>query len=250
MSKLTPASLGSDDELSDRERLALAFGILREHKWYAPTEWSSTLCCTSCGWERVAAKFGYNEESWQELPYEEEPLSMWWTSESDSVAFYGKLDESPMTADMSRQLTEVWGDGDSPETMSEWIQEHADDIVTDERVARTTEYVNLVADLALQWSGPVDAMRLAVATLRSVGLDVTEPARPTQCIYVHPRETSFRISSREDGRVALWFGYAAMNPRTLPQAVLTQADVQALLASLLLGEVLMESDADSDADEQ
>ncbi len=230
MEKLTPELLGED--VTDRERLALAFGILRENGWYAPTEWSSTLCCTPCGWQRVTERFGLAEEEWDALPFEDEPLSIWWHSQGDSVAFCGATEESPLTEGMHSLITQAMRDNETQEEKSTWLEAHSAEILADERVARLTLYSTLICDLTLHWSGPMLQMKLAVATLRSVGLTVTEANSPEQCIVVHPTTTQVRTHRRGDGRVAVWFGYSALSDTALPSAVLSDADLSMLRGAL------------------
>jgi hypothetical protein len=230
MEKLTPDLLGED--VTDRERLALAFGILRENGWFAPTEWSSTLCCTPCGWKRVCERFGIEDDEWDELPYDKEPLSVWWHSQGDSVAFCGADNESPLTDSMHERIVQAMHEHPTSEEKSEWLADHRDEIIADERIARLTLYSNLICDLSLHWSGSMMQMRLAVATLRSVGLVVTEPNDPAQCITVHPRTTQLRTHRRGDGRVAVWFGYGALDDTSLPSVVLSEDDLALLRGAL------------------
>ncbi len=233
-SELTLAMLGDTSDLTDRERLALAFGILREQGWFAPVEWSTSLCCSKHGWEKVTENFGVTPEEWMALEYAEEPPSIWWHAQADSLAFYGSLDSPPMSKEMEDTIDRLYQEsGEDEEIVADWIEAHADEIEADEVIERTTKLVHLVGYLALHFSGGMENMKKAVTVLRSVGLCVSEPVQPNFPLVVHPSITPFVAKWRTvDDRIALWFNNEALKPEGLPNALLSQEDARGLIRML------------------
>ena len=237
LSELTRASLGEINDLNDRERLALAFGILRESGWFAPIEWSTSLCCTPHGWAQVGEHFSITADEWAELPYEDEPPTIWWNVQTDTLAFLGTLAEMPMSEVMEKRIDAVYDSFQNDATVSDpeaalaaWMDEHEGEIISDETVQRTTVLVDLVDGLRLHWSGGTARMLEAVEVLRSVGLHVSEATNPSQTIMIHPRHTPMQAAVRvSDGRLALWFNSAAFSLDNTPTAVLSREDAEALI---------------------
>lgn len=161
------------DDMSDRERLAVAFGMLRQAGWFAPTTWSGHMCCSTCGWTEIVhndPEFAWDTDK-----------SIWWHASADSAAFVSDDDDLPLGAD----LLQAWKNAEDPE---EWVHEHQDEIRASSFLVRMNEsrYQYLVDDLALHWSGGKDAALVAVKVLRSVGFNVTPPATEDDCIVIHP----------------------------------------------------------------
>ena len=230
-SELTLASLGETTDLTDRERLALAFGILREQGWFAPVEWSTTLCCTPHGWEKVVDHFGMTRDQWMETPFDKEPPTLWWNTHSDSAAFLGTVTEAPMSEEMEEQLDKIYADsGDDETVVAAWMEEHQAEVDADEVVTRMTTLVNLVDELGLHWSGGMDKMQEAVNVMRSVGLCVSESNHPNNMIVVHPTNTPVAAKRRKiDGRIALWFNHDAIKAEGPPIVVLSKDDALGLI---------------------
>jgi hypothetical protein len=240
MPELTLESLGAGDDLNDRERLALAFGILREKGWFAPVEWSATLCCTGHGWQNVVEHFGMDRQQWMDTDYDDEPPTIWWHSVNDSAAFLGTVNESPMSEAMEERIDAVF-DGfhadasiEDPEAATaQWMEEHQDELDADEMIERTTVLVSLVDDLSLHWSGGMERMVEATAVLRSVGLTVSEAPSPHDVIRIHPRHQPMIVKVRKvDGKLALWFDAEADGQ---PLVVLGRADAEGLIDMLQQG---------------
>jgi hypothetical protein len=230
-SELTLASLGETADLTDRERLALAFGILREQGWYAPVEWSTTLCCTPHGWEKVIAHFGMTKDQWMDTDFDKEPPTVWWNAPADTAAFLGSLTDAPMSKEMEDRLDAIYeAAGDDEDAVAEWMEAHQAELDADEVIERTTNLVNLVDELGLHWSGGMGRMQEAVAVMRSVGLCVSESSHPNNMIVVHPTCTPVAAKRRKiDGRIALWFNHGAIKAEGSPQVVLSKDDALALI---------------------
>lgn len=226
--------LDADVELNDRERLALAFGILREQGWFAPIEWSSTLCCANHGWVKVCEHFEMSDEQWMETDFEDEPPTIWWNSQSDSMAFYGKASEAIMSAEMEARVDAVYEESGSDEdAVVAWMIEHQDELDADEHIERTTHFTTLIDTLPLNWSGGMSRMHEAVEVLRSVGLIVTEAVDPNRRITIHPVHTPMMAKLRDpDDRIALWFNTEARIDADTPHTILTRADAQGLIEML------------------
>lgn len=233
-SELTLASLGETTDLTDRERLALAFGILREKGWFAPIEWSTTLCCTPHGWSQVSDHFGMTLEQWMDTDFDDEPPTIWWHTQSDSAAFYGTVSDTPMSEEMEDRIDAIYhANGDSSEFVAAWMEEHQDELEADELIERTTRLVSLVDELTLHWSGGMERMTDAVAVLRSVGLTVSEAGHPNTMIIVHPRHTPLAAKRRAvDGHIALWFNGAAVSADGPPDVVLSRDDAIGLIDTI------------------
>jgi hypothetical protein len=229
--ELTLASLGETTDLTDRERLALAFGILREQGWFAPVEWSTTLCCTPHGWEKVIEHFGMTKDQWMETDFDHEPPTLWWNTPADSAAFLGTFTESPMTTEMEERLDAIYeASGDDDEAVAAWMEAHQDELDADEVIERTTHLVNLVDELGLHWSGGMAKMQEAVDVMRSVGLCVSESSHPNHLIVVHPTNTPVAAKRRRiDGRIALWFNHGALQAEGAPLVVLSRDDALGLI---------------------
>lgn len=227
-SELTLASLGDLTELSDRERLALAFGMLREQGWFAPIEWSTSLCCTSHGWQQVVEKFDMTAAQWMDTAFDDEPPTIWWHVQNDSAAFFGVPNEVPMSEAMEERIDEVFASLNEDEyAFAAWMNDHRDELEADELIERTTKLVSLVDDLSIHWSGGMERMHAAVELFRSVGLTVSEAANPNETIIVHPRHTPILVKVRTaDGRLALWFSPEGDGP---PLAVLSRSDALGLI---------------------
>ena len=232
MTKLSLDALpDSEVELTDRDRIALAFGILREEGWFAPIEWCGTLCCANHGWVQVCEHFGMSEDAWIATEFADEPPSIWWHSQADSIAFYGSLTEAVMSPEMEARMDALYeASGGDDEAVAEWMIAHQDEMDADELIERTTKLVNLVDTLAINWSGGMEKMNQAIEVLRSVGLTVTEPVDPSFRIVVHPTRTPLQVKVREsDGRIALWFDTDARNDTRMPSAVLSRKDARDLM---------------------
>jgi len=221
-------------DLTDRERLALAFGILREQGWFAPIDWSVTTCCVGHGWSAVHERIGVTHEEWDEIEFDDEPATVWWTTQADSLAFYGTATEAVMSPEMEARVDAVYAEfGEDEDAVEQWMIEHADELDADEMIERTTKLVNLVDLLSLNWSGGMAKMNEAVAVLRSVGLIVTEPPTPNQRITVHAAHTPMQVKVRiPDNRIAVWFDTAARIDSDMPHAVLTREDAEGLIEML------------------
>jgi hypothetical protein len=238
--ELTLASLGETTDLTDRERLALAFGILREKGWFAPVEWSVTLCCTGHGWQKVVEHFGMDRQQWMDTEYDDEPPTIWWHSVNDSGAFLGTMTESPMSEAMEERIDAVF-DGfmadettEDPEAATaQWMEDHQEELDADEMIERTTVLVDLVDDLSLHWSGGMGRMAEAVEVLRSVGLTVSEAISPHDTLRIHPRHQPMIVKVRKvDGKLALWFDADAEGQ---PLVVLSRSDAEGLIDMLQQG---------------
>lgn len=220
-------------ELTDRDRLALAFGMLREQGWFAPIEWCATLCCSNHGWAQICEHFDLSSEEWMETHFENEPATIWWNSQSDSLAFFGTLSETVMSPAMEARLDAVYEESGHDDTvMEQWLLEHDDEIDADERIERTTKLVNLVDILPLNWSGGMERMREAVAVLRSVGLIVSEAVSPNDRIHVHPAHPPVQVRVRDDGHLAVWMGSEEHVAARMPDVVLTREAAQNLATQL------------------
>lgn len=229
-SDLTLASFGDTEDLTDRERLALAFGILRERGWFAPVDWSTSLCCTSHGWEQVVGNFNMTKLQWMDTEYDDEPPTLWWHTHSDSAAFCGSVSEAPLSAEMEAKIESVYASsGEDERVLAAWMEEHQDELDADEKIARMTKYVTLLEGLSLHWSGGMAHMDEAVGVLRSVGLVVSAAEDPNHSIFVHPSQPPILVGMRDDGHVALSFG---VRDGDLPTVVLRRDDVLDLITML------------------
>lgn len=204
-------------ELTDRERLALAFGILRERGWFAPIEWASSQCCSQHGWIALLEHFAISEADWLLIPSEDEPPSIWWTKQLDSAAFCGSPEDMPHTPDMVERIDAVYDAlGQDGDALTEWMDEHSDELDADEVIARQTLTINLIDTLELHWSGGIDKMIEAVEVLRSVGLPVSPAETFDRRIQVHAKEASLRVCLRPDNYVSMWFGASAQDYLSVP----------------------------------
>lgn len=221
-------------DLNDRERLAFAFGILREQGWFAPIEWAATLCCSTHGWVQVCEHFGISEEQWVETEFDDEPPTIWWNSQADSLAFCGEVGDAVMSDEMEARLDQVYADSDGDEDIvTQWLIEHEDEVDADEIIARSMKHTTLLDMLPLNWSGGMARMAEAVEVLRSVGLVVTEAVDPNRRIVIHPAHTPMQAKVRRaDGRIALWFNIEALKDADTPHAIVTREDAQELIGML------------------
>lgn len=232
----------SGADLNDRERLALAMGILREQGWFAPIEWGATLCCANHGFTQMCEHFGYSAEEWMEIEFADEPPSLWWNVQADSFAFQGSAAASTvMSPEMSERVDAAYAEfGDDDELMTQWLLDHDDELNADEMIVRSTTLVNLVATLGLNWSGGMDKAAEAVEVLRSVGLLVAMPREPSERIHVHPRHTPMHVARHEGDSVALWFGPHEKSETKMPDLVLSRSSAEDLMA--LLGAAMIKHD--------
>lgn len=170
--------------MTDRDRLAAAFDILRNRGWFAPIQWSAKMCCSECGWREV-----------------ESHPSVWWTSDADNMAFLCVGQEVPLTADVKTALLA----SDDP---SSWARTHRSEITQASLVVKTGDpaYQTLRGDLALNWSWPgapeeegaKEAAQEVVDVLISCGLDATMPTSRYECITVHPQPGNMDINAFMD----------------------------------------------------
>ncbi len=228
-------------ELTDRDRLALAFGMLREQGWFAPIEWCMTLCCANHGWDQICEHFDMAPDEWMNIDFEDEPPTLWWNSQSDSLAFYGTLTDAVMSPAMEERLDALYVEaGEDESVVAQWMLTHQDELDYDEMTERTTKLVNLVDTLPLNWSGGMERMRAAVEVLRSVGLIVTEPTSPNDRIHVHPSNPPVQVRRRADGCLAVWIGTAEHVEARMPDVVLTGKAAESLATQI--GVALIEID--------
>lgn len=164
-------------KVSDRERIAEAFGELMDRGYLLPFPgWE--ICCTNCGWHEVARQLGISDSGDEELPGDLK--TVWWHEQSDSYAFCMDADAIPQTEGFADQIPE--------DDFEEWYIAHAEEAAADSILARTTEYATLLEPLYIHWRG--DSAEIAAA-LRARGLRVKVPDGDDKCIVVFPDHSIF-----------------------------------------------------------
>lgn len=164
---------------SDRERLAEALAELAGRGYLlvgAPWE----VCCATCGWTEIARRIGAEDH----LP--EDLKTVWWHEQSDSFAFLGDPGALP-------QSDEFWDrvPDDDDEAVA-WMEEHAEEAVTDSVMARLALYNDLVEPLNLHWMGDPEEI---AAALRATGLRVVVPNSERECFEVLPVKAHFHAAA-------------------------------------------------------
>lgn len=189
-------------DVSDRERIAGAFGELASRGYLLPfASWE--VCCASCGWTEVALQTNSDDELPSDLK------TVWWDERTDSYAFCDDADATPQTSEFMRLHPDDDDDDDE-----------SNEAAADSVVARLTEYAMLVAPLYLHWRG--DGQEIAAA-LRTQGLRVQVPKTESECIVVLP--TVMPVDGQAvDGEVAVLVGSH--------QTILTVKDARRLARKL------------------
>lgn len=213
--------LADAPDLTDRDRLAWAFGELRDLGWDAPYTWGMQMCCASCGWSSVIADL----EDPDEL-FAGNVRVLFWHIRADTVAFCGtETSFDILPEDLQEQVRRA---ADLPRDDEEkWHRDHHNELHIADVMARTTAYQQLQEDLYIQWSGSLDDAAQAVAVLRAAGLLVTAPTSDDEAIVVHPKVRAITVDPDEDdpsGAVRLRVG--------MLEIVLSMEDVYALTESL------------------
>ena len=163
--------------VSDRERIAEAFGELMERGYLLPFPgWE--ICCTNCGWREVAHQLGMDERDDDDFPADFK--TVWWHEQADSLAFCMDADAFPQTEEFAEKIPE--------DDFEEWFEAHAEEAAADSIIARTTEYATLLGPLFIHWRG--DSSEVAAA-LRARGLRVRVPDEDDKCIIVMPEHSMF-----------------------------------------------------------
>lgn len=150
-------------ELTDRDRLAMAFGDLREAGYAADITLGYSACCRECAMRRIA---GVNDDEDVDVVMPEKFI--FWFIAKDDYSFVGSTEGFPIP---ERYL------GMDEEAIAEILDEF-DAAITAERLSK---YTTLVKPLNLHWGGSADEI---VGVLRKHGLKADCPNGDHWCIEV------------------------------------------------------------------
>ena len=167
------------EELSDRERIAIAVGELVDRGYATMPSWR--VCCSNCGWAEIGKSIGIN---WRDEEFPDDFKAIWWHEQGDSLAFADDAGMIPQTASFLEQLAEHEDDDDD----DSWFEQHMEEAEADSIIARLTEFNTLLRPLYVHWLG--NSTEIAAA-LRAQGLRVQVPSDDSKCIVVLPMETAF-----------------------------------------------------------
>jgi hypothetical protein len=157
----------SDNGLTDRDRLAMAFEDLREAGYAADITLGYSACCRECALKQIAEEVHEDDEgniTGIALP---DKFIFWFVSKDD-YSFVGSADGFPIP---ERYL-------EMDEEAIAAISEEFDAAITSERLSK---YTTLLNPLNLQWGGNADEI---VGVLRKHGLKAACPNSDHWCIEV------------------------------------------------------------------
>lgn len=163
----------TDDSLTDRDRLAMAFQELKEAGYAADITLGYTACCRECALKEIAEEVHEDEEgniTGIALP----DKFVFWFVTKDDYSFVGSTEGFP--------IPERYHDMDAEALAA--ISDEFDAAITSERLS---SYQNLVNPLNLHWGGNPDEI---VGVLRRNGLSADVPNNDHWCIEVTPTRTS------------------------------------------------------------
>ena len=155
-----------DEGLTDRDRLAMAFGDLREAGYAADITLGYTACCRDCAIKRIAVEVEEDDEGGVTITMPDKFI--FWFVQKDDYSFVDSTDGFP--------IPERYHGMD--EEGIEAISDEFDAAITSERLSK---YTGLLNPLNLHWSGNADEI---VGVLRRHGLIAAVPNSDHWCIEV------------------------------------------------------------------
>lgn len=165
------------DELTDRDRLAMAFDDLRMRGYIADVSIGYRMCCRDCALHEIARMGDVRDED-DDLVLPDR--FVFWHMMKDDYSFADCGGGFPLSDELLAKGHEWLSDEDSvPEIEAYMLGE------------RTSNYVWLINPLNLHWMGNADEI---VGVLRNHGLRCDVPNSDHWCIEVQPT----RVRDREE----------------------------------------------------
>lgn len=160
-------------DLTDRDRLAMAFNDLREAGYAADIRLGYTACCRECALKEIAVEVHEDDEGNVTGIVMPEKFIFWFV-QKDDYSFVDSTEGFP--------IPERYHGLDEEAVQA--ISDEFDAAITSERLSN---YANLINPLNLHWSGNADEI---VGILRRHGLACSVPNSEHWCIEVTPTRTS------------------------------------------------------------
>lgn len=157
------------DDLTDRDRLALAFDELRTNGYIADVSLSYRTCCRDCALHAIAMAADERDEDGDlVLP----DKFVFWHMVKDDFSFVDSTQGFPMPKEFH-------------DKGEDWFEDQSNVLVVEAAMTseRVSNYVWLVNPLNLHWNGNADEI---VAALRRQGLSADVPNNDHWCIEVMP----------------------------------------------------------------